>query len=253
SIICTHSYFDVLCRCDSKELDINPGFWIKICSSPHNPSEHETPHKPDSQAPETSVLNLHIKLSNLRKKNQELLSINKKWAEQYSSLRQHFEHQITELKRKLKSYEQVKEEKKMEDLLALSKNTKESTQETELKSCLQKANGELESLRMQCDTLIGRGLQQEEEIRRLNKVLQRAQKSLAVSQGSKQTEEYIWKHQAQVYKDDFLKERRDRDRLKEKYAELEKKYKKIHTELHVYRAQVRWAQSTPSTGPLPHM
>ncbi|KAL6462963.1 hypothetical protein MHYP_G00293850 [Metynnis hypsauchen] len=241
-------------RCDSKELDIHPGFSIKMGCPTHNPSDHETPHTPDSQVSELSVLNLHIKLSNLRSKNQELLDINKKWAEQYSSLRRHSEHQVTELNRRLKSYEQRKEEKekRMEDFSSLTDKTKESTQEAELKSRLRKADSEIGRLRMQCDALTSRGQQQEEEIRRLNKVLQRAQKSLAVQQESQQTEETIWKHQALVYKEDFLKERKDRDKLKEKYAELEKKYKKIHADLHVYRAQVRWATSTPSTGPSPH-
>ncbi|KAL7840897.1 hypothetical protein AOLI_G00262200 [Acnodon oligacanthus] len=238
-------------RCDSKELDIHPGFWIKMGCPTHNPSDHDTPHTPESQVSELSVLNLHLKLSNLRRKNQELLDINKKWAEQYSSLRQHFEHQVTGLNRRLKSYEQRKEEKekRTEDFSSLPDKT---TQEAELKSRLQKADSEIERLRMQSDTLTSRGQQQEEEIRRLNKVLQRAQKSLAVQQESPQTEETIWKHQALVYKEDFLKERKDRDKLKEKYAELEKKYKKIHADLHAYRAQVRWATSTPSTGPSPH-
>ncbi|XP_036416560.1 TNFAIP3-interacting protein 1-like [Colossoma macropomum] len=240
-------------RCDSKELDIHPGFWIKMGYPTHNPSDHDTTHTPDSQVSEVSMLSLHIKLLNLRREKKELLYINKKWAEQYSSLKQHFEHQITELNRRLKSYEQRKEEKekRMEDFSSLTDNTKESAQETELKSRLQKADREIKGLKRQCDTLTSRGQQQVEEIGRLNKVLQRAQNSLAVQQESQQTEENIWKHQALVYKEDFLKERKDRDKLKEKYAELEKKYKKIHADLHMYKAQVRWDTST-YTGPSPH-
>lgn len=43
---------------------------------------------------------------------------------------------------------------------------------------------------------------------------------------------------AEVYKEDFLKERRDRERLKDKYLELEKKFRKVYNELRVLKSQV---------------
>ncbi|KAK1806438.1 hypothetical protein P4O66_004955 [Electrophorus voltai] len=102
---------------------------------------------------------------------------------------------------------------------------------------------------MQCETLTSRGQQQEQEIRRLNKALTEVHKSSVCHQDDSQAGQNIWMHQAQVYKEDFLKERRDKDRLKEKYTELANRCKRIHAELHVAKAQVRW---TPSTGSSPH-
>lgn len=45
--------------------------------------------------------------------------------------------------------------------------------------------------------------------------------------------------QAEVYKEDFLKERKDRVKLKEKYLEQEKKFQKVHSELHVLKSKVQ--------------
>lgn len=44
--------------------------------------------------------------------------------------------------------------------------------------------------------------------------------------------------QAEIYKEDFLKERKDREKLKGKYLEVEKRLKKTHNELHVLKSQV---------------
>ncbi|XP_066518944.1 TNFAIP3-interacting protein 3-like [Hoplias malabaricus] len=237
-------------RCDSEELDPTLRLRIKKCRTTHSSSDDDTPHIPEPQMSEVNVLNLQIKLLNMKRKNQELLFINKKWAEQYSLLSQCCERKITELNR-LKHNEQRKEEKeKTEDFMFLTTNSTEYTQEFELMSRLQEADREIERLKMRCDTLTGREQQLEEEIRRLNKVQHRTQQSLAL-QESKQTE-IIWKYQAQVYKEDFLKERRDRDKLKEKYAELQERFKKSHADLHFYKAQVQWGPScAPTSGSSP--
>ncbi|KAF3836292.1 hypothetical protein F7725_028850 [Dissostichus mawsoni] len=73
-----------------------------------------------------------------------------------------------------------------------------------------KAEKEAEELRAQNNTLTRRGQHQHEEILRLNK----------------------------VYKEDFLRERRDREKLKEKNLEQESKYRKVHSELRVLKSQV---------------
>lgn len=44
--------------------------------------------------------------------------------------------------------------------------------------------------------------------------------------------------QAEIYKEDFLTERKDREKLKEKYLELENRFRKARNELHVLRSQV---------------
>lgn len=49
----------------------------------------------------------------------------------------------------------------------------------------------------------------------------------------------LFTSQAEVYKEDFLKERRDREKLKEQYLELEKKFKKVHSGLRVLKPQVQ--------------
>lgn len=38
--------------------------------------------------------------------------------------------------------------------------------------------------------------------------------------------------------EDFLKERRDREKLKEKYLELQWRLRKAHDELHIFKTQV---------------
>lgn len=42
-----------------------------------------------------------------------------------------------------------------------------------------------------------------------------------------------------MYKEDFLKERRDREKLNEKCLELESKLREVHGELQVLKPQVR--------------
>lgn len=49
----------------------------------------------------------------------------------------------------------------------------------------------------------------------------------------------LFTSQAEVYKEDFLKERRDREKLKEQYLELETKFKKVHSGLRVLKPQVQ--------------
>ena len=50
--------------------------------------------------------------------------------------------------------------------------------------------------------------------------------------------------QAQIYKEDFLKERRDREQLKGKHGDLEEKFRKVHTELNALKSKV--CRATPS-------
>ncbi|XP_076869624.1 uncharacterized protein LOC143519761 [Brachyhypopomus gauderio] len=197
----------------------------------------------DSQV---SVANLYSKLYTLKRKNQELLYINKKWAEDYRALAQDCEQKVSQMNRMLNNFEQMKEEKSkmLEDFTNVTKKRAQ-----ELKSQTDKADREITCLRVQCEALTRRGQKHEQEIKRLNKALTGVHWSSASHQECSHAEQDVWMHQAQVFKEDFLKERRDKERLKHMYSELESRYKRIHAELHVVKAQV---QRTPSTGPSPH-
>ncbi|KAJ3611760.1 hypothetical protein NHX12_021774 [Muraenolepis orangiensis] len=80
-------------------------------------------------------------------------------------------------------------------------------------------------LRVQNAHLASRGQHQREEIRRLNQALHEAIEGHGVcGQSREHPHDEVWKHQAEVYKEDFLKERKDREMLKDKLLEMEKSY-----------------------------
>ncbi|XP_038586976.1 TNFAIP3-interacting protein 1-like isoform X1 [Micropterus salmoides] len=177
----------------------------------------------------------------LEEQRQELLSINEKWAKEYRTMRQYYKEKVQDLKALLQQ-SQFEEEtwEGGENHFTLHKKVKESTwtRDTDVSSELVKAEKEARELRVQNSTLTRRGQRQHEEIRRLNKALDEALQTTQPLDVSSETLHDIWKHQAEVYKEDFLKERRDREKLKEKYLELENKFRKVHSELRVLKSQV---------------
>ncbi|XP_047424366.1 TNFAIP3-interacting protein 1-like [Mugil cephalus] len=181
----------------------------------------------------------------LKEQRKELLSINEKWAREYRTMVQYYKEKLRFSKEVQQCDHSTEETCEKEVTLNRKVKTvkyKENTQEKsgEVSSELLKAEKEVRELRVQNNTLTLRGQHQHEEIRRLNKALVEA---LQPSQSHSEKLQDIWKHQAEVYKEDFLKERRDREKLKEKYLELEKKFRKVHFELHVLKTQ-----ATPGSG-----
>ncbi|TDG97450.1 hypothetical protein EPR50_G00226200 [Perca flavescens] len=171
----------------------------------------------------------------LEEQRQELLCINERWAKEYHTMLQFYKEKVRGLKALLRhdhSEEEMCERGKKTPCTRKSKD-KESTQTVD---GLQKAEKEAKELRAKNDTLTRRGQHQHEEIRRLNKALDEALQTQPLDVSSETLQ--VWKQQAEVYKEDFLKERKDRVKLKEKYLEQEKKFQKVHSELHVLKSQL---------------
>ncbi|KAM9337162.1 uncharacterized protein ABDE67_018468 [Symphorus nematophorus] len=224
------------------------------------PDEAAAVHHPDSlpgntqsEAASTDI-RMKAKILILEEQRQELLSINEKWAKEYRTMKQYYKEKILELKALLQLDRSPFEEGKCEEgekNVTLFKKTKdkETTQTGDLSSELLKAEKEAKELRAQNSTLTLRGQHQREEIRRLNKALEEALQTAEPTEAREETLLDIWKHQAEVYKEDFLKERRDRERLKEKYLELEKQFRKVHSELRVLKPQA--TRTRPPQPPQP--
>ncbi|CAJ1082630.1 TNFAIP3-interacting protein 1-like [Xyrichtys novacula] len=194
----------------------------------------------------------------LEEQKQELLSINEKWAKEYQTMRQYYKEKVEDLKALLQhDYSHCEEEACDDEEMdkELTEKTRYKTlkdyivtwtRDADVSSELLKAKNEAKELRMQNNTLTRRGHQQAEEIRRLNKALEEAYEKNQPHDVSSETLQELWKHQAEVYKEDFLKERSDREKLKEKQLDLEKKYRKVHSELRALKSQMTWVQ-TPQT------
>ncbi|KAM9712496.1 TNFAIP3-interacting protein 3-like [Menidia menidia] len=178
----------------------------------------------------------------LEEQRRELLSINKKWAKEYRTMAQFYKGKIRALKA-LQRHDLSEEETSDEEKLAalcdqLKLKTDTLTGEVEVGSKLLTAENEARELRLENSTLTRRGQHQREEIQRLNKALEEALHTAQPLGGSSETQINIWKHQAEVYKEDFLTERKDREKLKDKYLELEKRFRKVHNELRSIKSQV---------------
>ncbi|KAK1885530.1 ADP-ribosyl cyclase/cyclic ADP-ribose hydrolase 1 [Dissostichus eleginoides] len=185
----------------------------------------------------SSDVRMKAQICILEEQRQELLCINEKWAKEYRTMVRYYKERVQDLKTLLQhdplaveiceGGKNVTSNKKAED--------KENTWTGEE---VLKAEKEAEELRAQNNTLTRRGQHQHEEILRLNKALEEALQNTNPLDASSETLQDIWKHQAQVYKEDFLTERRDREKLKEKNLEQESKYRKVHSELRVLKSQV---------------
>nr|XP_019942753.1 PREDICTED: TNFAIP3-interacting protein 1-like [Paralichthys olivaceus] len=190
----------------------------------------------------------------LVEQRRELISINDKWAKEYQTMVRFYREKVRHLKPLLQQNHSHFEEGMCEEgekhvnlckklkLKTPDDNDKKSTcDDGDVNSELLKVEKEARELRGQNSTLTRRGQHQHEEIKRLNKALEEALQTTAPQGGSSETTQDLWKHQAEVYREDFLTERKDREKLKEKYLELENRFRKVRTELRVLKSQVTWS------------
>ncbi|XP_056155673.1 TNFAIP3-interacting protein 3-like isoform X2 [Lampris incognitus] len=198
---------------------------------------------------------LKAQIAALEEQRRELLSINKKWSEQYQLMILFYKDKVQEMKalQQCDRYQERCEPGQNHGIL--QKNLK-SEIAVENKECKQNQNGdvtfellkteqEAKLLRARNNTLARREQHQHKEIRRLNKVLEDAlQMSVSPQEGS-ETPQEIWKYQAEVYKEDFMKERQDRERLNEKHLELERRFRKVHSELRSIKSQITCTPALP--------
>ncbi|KAM7369715.1 hypothetical protein PAMP_011017 [Pampus punctatissimus] len=215
-----------------------------------------------------SDANMKVQIRIMEKQRQELLSINEKWAKEYRTMVQYYKQKVQDLKALLHRDNFQKGEKHntlYEKLKIITVKDEESSQagNSDVNSEVLKAQTEAKELRAQNSALTQRGQHQHEEIRRLNKVtketkthraprivryIKALEETLHITQPldvSSETLQDVWKHQAEIYKEDFLKERKDREKLKGKYLELEKRLRKAHTELQALKSQATWTQPQP--------
>ncbi|XP_026216790.1 TNFAIP3-interacting protein 1-like [Anabas testudineus] len=184
----------------------------------------------------------------LEEQRQELLSINEKWAREYRTMVQYYKEKVRELKSLIQHNHSDFEDEILEEgdihvafhkKLQFNKDEeRRRTRDGDNSSQLLKAKEEAKELRVQNNTLTRRGQYQHEEIKRLNKALEDALRTPQPLDCS-ETLQDLWKHQAEVYKEDFLKERKDREKLKEKYLDLKKKFIKVHNECCAFKSQAQ--------------
>ncbi|GAA6215191.1 TNFAIP3-interacting protein 1-like [Lates japonicus] len=201
-----------------------------------------------------SDVRLKAQILILEEQRQELISINEKWAKEYRTMVRFYKEKVRDLKALLQQNHSHFEEETREEgekPVTLYKKLKFKTTKDkdskwagngDVSSELLQAEMEAQELRAQNSTLTRRGQHQQEEIKRLNKALEEALHTTQPLGVSSETLQDLWKHQAEVYKEDFLTERKDREKLKEKYLELENKYRKVRSELRVLKSQVTWTQ-----------
>ncbi|KAG9330422.1 hypothetical protein JZ751_025420 [Albula glossodonta] len=202
---------------------------------------------------------LHNRLTALERQRLELLEINKKWDEQYQSMKMHYEAKIKELRKRLAACDmQMCDEEEggmkhrhLEEKLRQAERVTDMALKRNSVVCaeLLEAERQAECLRLHNTTLTRRGQQQQSEIRRLNEVLSetlssREREEEEVEETRTQLE--VLKHQVRIYEEDFRKERAYRERAQERKVELERRVKKLHAELELLRSQVT---GTTACGP----
>ncbi|KAE8279714.1 hypothetical protein D5F01_LYC21843 [Larimichthys crocea] len=198
----------------------------------------------ESEAPAAnSDVRMKAQILILEEQRQELLSINERWAKEYRTMKQYYKEKVQDLRALLQhpNFEEDMWEEREKNIRLYNKGKDAEstwTKDVDASSELLRAVKEAKELREQNSTLTRRGQHQREEIGRLNKALEEALRTTQPLEVSSETLQDIWKHQAEVYKEDFLKERKDREKLKEKYLELEKKFRKVYNELRVLKPQV---------------
>ncbi|XP_062297390.1 TNFAIP3-interacting protein 1-like [Scomber scombrus] len=180
----------------------------------------------------------------MEKQKQELLSINERWAKEYRIIVQYYQDKVRDLKALLQHNNFHSKEEETHIALFKKSNVKtvieeESTQagNSDVNAEVLRAEREAKELRAHNSTLTRKGLHQQEEIKRLNKALEETFITTKPLAASNETLQDVWKHQAEIYKEDFLKERKDREILKGKCLELEKGLRKAHKEVHVLKSQ----------------
>ncbi|XP_068438439.1 TNFAIP3-interacting protein 1-like [Clinocottus analis] len=215
---------------------------LQVCAA-HRCAGEELPHRPDRLAQsEASAAGGDVRMKAqiflLEEQRQELLSINEKWSKEYRTMVRYYKERVQDLKASLQRGHSEEEE----EVEAIASSKKAEGKDGD---GLLRAEREAEELRAQNSTLARKGEHQREEIRRLNRALEEALQVTRPLGVSCETLQDVWKHQAEVYKEDFLKERSDREKLKEKCLEQEKKFRKVHSELRVLKSQLTWTPLQP--------
>ncbi|XP_066576096.1 TNFAIP3-interacting protein 3 [Amia ocellicauda] len=260
-------------RCESVELDDNIRLYITQMNASHSQNYIKKQHQLQPSCPSedlesrrsscrmteelpvdtsevlgskgsqrgTSPEELKQRIMILEKQRQELLAVNKKWDEQYKTMKKHYELKIMEMRKRLmtcnKYITELQEKQTDFDnkiMIAKEKIENEQGQSTKLSAELLEMKRQKQNLQEENAFLTKKKQHHECEIRRLNKVL-----SENIRGEETVTQIDVLKHQAQVYKEDFQKERHDRERLKERNYELEKKCKKQQSELQSLKLQVK--------------
>ncbi|XP_022604472.1 TNFAIP3-interacting protein 1-like [Seriola dumerili] len=185
----------------------------------------------------------------LEDQRHELLSINEKWAKEYRTMVQYYKEKVQDLKALLHFEQGTCEEEetqitlyKKQTFRTLKGEDSKWSGDADVQSELLKLEKEAQELRAQNSTLTRRGQHQHEEIKRLNKAMKEVLLTTQPLGVSSETLQDLWKHQAEIYKEDFLTERKDREKLKDKYLELENRFRKARSELHVLKSQVTRTQ-----------
>ncbi|XP_037136382.1 TNFAIP3-interacting protein 3-like [Syngnathus acus] len=178
---------------------------------------------------------MQAQISILERQRQELLTINEKWAKEYNIMVAFYQQELLSLRVSQRDHSDVVKE---------TYQTKPCKREKlqPVNSELHKAVTEAEELRAHNHVLTKKGQQQLEEISRLNKALEERLHPFQTFEESRGSAEDLWKHQAEVFKEDFLKERGDREKLQYKYIELQKKLSKARDELHLLKSQATWTR-----------
>ncbi|XP_067343114.1 TNFAIP3-interacting protein 1-like [Channa argus] len=188
----------------------------------------------------------------LEQQRKELLSINEKWAKEYRTMVQYYKEKVRDLKALMQQNHSHFEhgmckETEIHHTRKLKFNTLKDKEikwtgdgDGNASSELLRAEEEAKELRLQNRALTRREQHQREEIKRLNKALDEALQSARPLGASSETLQDLWKHQAEIYKEDFLKERKDREKLKDKYLELKKRFLKVDSELCAFKSQATW-------------
>ncbi|CAL8293945.1 unnamed protein product [Lota lota] len=188
------------------------------------------------------VSSVQAQLELLWKQREELISINNKWADQYKVMTQYYKGKVREQQPSAKTSKPTHPLNEDMHENGVEQNVEEKDLKAETSEEKVMSRTDAEQLRLQNAHLTRRGRHQWEEIQRLNQALQQSLESRFVWGESRENpQDNVWKHQAEVYKEDFLKERKDRERLKGKLTELEKKYSKTHSELHTLKSKITWA------------
>ncbi|CAL1597343.1 unnamed protein product [Knipowitschia caucasica] len=206
--------------------------------------EDTVPHRPGSPPENTQNLEFAGKMKEqirvLEMQKLELLSINERWAKEYRVMVHYYKEKLHTHKASLPK----ESNDRSEDLGHVCKlNLLMDNTTTGCSEELVKAQSDARALQEQNRTLARRGQHQRKEITRLNKALEDTFVTTSSSREmSHETLQDLWKYQADVYKEDFLTERKDREALQTKYLALEQKYKRVRNELYVARSQVPCAQ-----------
>ncbi|XP_054876929.1 TNFAIP3-interacting protein 3-like [Poeciliopsis prolifica] len=213
---------------------------------------HNEQKDTQSEEPVSSYCTMKEQILILEQQNKELLAINNNWAKEYRTMVDYYKKKVQFLKA-LKQDDVSEEERSDEEERPVTFCKKEKVHEDtqpgkdRVRTELRTADEEIEELRAQNNTLTCRWQHQQEEIKRLNKALEETLQKYQALKDSSETLPNIWEHQAEVYKEDFLKERKDREKLKGENLELQKRYRKVHDQLCVFKSQVTLAHCCSCT------